>query len=440
MLTRSGCENHARRHAPASRKLTGPAHEDSPSERVKYPYPMARSPDTRQGEIPPRGHLLALDGVRGFAILVVMCSHAFESNYIAQGILVRFIGLAFFYGYLGVDLFFVLSGFLITGILYDSLQDSGYFRKFYARRALRIFPLYYGVLLVCYLLTRPLHLHWGTMGWLLPLYLQNLEPRTIMTYSPGGGIGLFHFWSLAIEEQFYLVWPAVVFLLRSRRALLRTTLGASAVALLLRLLYIAHNGSGYVIHVTTLFRADSLLLGGTLALLYRSTIWAKVQRSGRMVFLASVGLFVASSVFLEPRLIYGNLLQLTLLTAGVYPTLCGLGFCGLIAWSLQPQTWCQRLFQSGGLRFLGKYSYGIYVLHVFAVLLLVEPLRNAIDNATHSKLLSVAGAGIIALTIAVIAAYISYHLYERPFLRFKHHFDYAKPSLNQGAPEDAPAA
>jgi peptidoglycan/LPS O-acetylase OafA/YrhL len=401
---------------------------------------MTRSADARQGELPPRGHLLALDGVRGLAILAVMCSHAFEANYIAQTGLIRFIGMVFYNGYLGVDLFFVLSGFLITGILYDSLQDPGYFRKFYVRRALRIFPLYYGVLIVCALLTVPLHLHWGTMGWLLPLYLQNFEPVKIMTFAPGKGIGLFHFWSLAVEEQFYLVWPAMVFLLRSRRTLLITTLGASALALVSRLLYISHNGSGYVVHASTLFRADSLLLGGTLALLYRSKIWARVQRSGRGVFLASVALFFLSTVFLGPRLNYGTLLQFRLLTEGVYPTLCAIGFCGLIAWSLQPQTWCQRLFQSRPLRFLGKYSYGIYVLHVFAILLLVDPLRTAIDHATHSKLLSVAGAGIIALSIAVIAAYISYHVYERPFLRFKHHFDYAKPSLNQGAPEDAPAA
>lgn len=151
------------------------------------------------------GHLLPLDGVRGLAILMVICSHAFESNYNSGGFLIRTIGHVLFYGFFGVDLFFVLSGFLITGILYDSVNDRGYFRKFYARRALRIFPLYYGVLAVCLLLTRPLHLHWGDMGWLLAFYLQNLHPMKIMSFSPGAPIGLFHFWSLAVEEQFYLV-------------------------------------------------------------------------------------------------------------------------------------------------------------------------------------------------------------------------------------------
>lgn len=158
----------------------------------------------------PTGHLLPLDGVRGLAILMVVCSHSFESNYNSGSLPVRVLGHLFYYGSFGVDLFFVLSGFLITGILVDSITDAHYFRNFYARRALRIFPLYYLVLLLCFALTRPLHLHWGSMGWLLPVYLQNLRPQEIVTFSAGSGIALFHFWSLAIEEQFYLVWPAIV--------------------------------------------------------------------------------------------------------------------------------------------------------------------------------------------------------------------------------------
>jgi peptidoglycan/LPS O-acetylase OafA/YrhL len=140
-----------------------------------------------------RGHLLPLDGVRGLAILMVMGSHAFESNYEKGSRAIRWIGGILHYGNVGVDLFFVLSGFLITGILYDSLKDDGYFRKFYARRVLRIFPLYYGVLVVCFLLTRPLPLHWGAMGWLLVLYLQNLQPMAIVTFAPGPHLALYHF-------------------------------------------------------------------------------------------------------------------------------------------------------------------------------------------------------------------------------------------------------
>src|SRR5665213_2414198 len=102
---------------------------------------LANAPNskTTPEHLVARGHLLPLDGVRGLAILMVICSHAFESNYQTAGPVVRLMGEVLRFGVVGVDLFFVLSGLLITGILYDSLRDHGYFRKFYVRRALRIF-------------------------------------------------------------------------------------------------------------------------------------------------------------------------------------------------------------------------------------------------------------------------------------------------------------
>ncbi len=116
------------------------------------------------------------------------------------------------FGATGVDLFFVLSGFLISGILYDSLQDDHFFRKFYARRALRILPLYYGVIAVYAIVG--LLLHRSSHGELLSLtlYLQNtsLIAQPIFYYTGPLLLPLGHFWSLAIEEQFYLVWPLAV--------------------------------------------------------------------------------------------------------------------------------------------------------------------------------------------------------------------------------------
>jgi len=384
---------------------------------------------------PVRGHLTPLDGVRGLAILMVICSHAFESNYETSGALVRFVGHLFYYGLFGVDLFFVLSGFLITGILFDSLNDSGFFRKFYARRALRIFPLYYGVLLVCFALTRLLHLHWGDMGWLLLAYLQNLHPYAFNNFTPGAGIGLYHFWSLAVEEQFYLVWPAVVFFVRGKRGLLVTTLAASVGAFLLRLILLTGGVSALAIHVTTICRADSLLLGGSLAMLYRSRHWPRVLRIAPWGFLGAATIIVASIILLEPRLASHPLLDRFWLD-GVRYSVLALGFVCLIAWSLRPGSLCQWVFQRGWLRFLGKYSYGIYVLHVLALSLLALPLRAAILQATHSKLVAVAAAGIVSLTVGILAAYVSFHLYEKPFLRLKHLFDYSRPSLNDSSREE----
>ena len=383
-----------------------------------------------------RGHLLALDGVRGLAILMVIFSHAFESNYNSGGFLIRFIGHLFFYGFFGVDLFFVLSGFLITGILYDSLSDGGYFRKFYARRALRIFPLYYGVLAICLLLTRPLHLHWGNMGWLLAFYLQNLRPAEIVAFSPGAPIALFHFWSLAVEEQFYLVWPAVLFLVRGKRGLFFVMLVASAMALLLRLGLLAAGASPFAMHVTTICRADSLLLGGALAILYRSRRWAGVQRLAPWGFLGGILIIVASILLVEPLLVPHPLIS-EMWGEGLRFTVLAVSFACMIAWSLTSRSIGQRIFKMGWLRFLGKYSYGIYVLHVLVLAVMNLPMRVALLGLTHSKLFAVVGAGLTSLAVSIVAAYLSYHFYERPFLRLKQRFDYARPTLNHGSPEDA---
>ena len=165
-------------------------------------------------------HLPALDGVRGFAVLGVACSHLFPAT--PHSPLEAFVHSTFAFGASGVDLFFVLSGFLITGILFDSLPDPGFFRKFYARRVLRIFPLYYGVLAAFAVAALVFGLNFHHQLLSLALYLQNthLVAQPIRDYFGPTGLPLPHFWSLAIEEQFYLVWPVTVYFLRTRHRLL----------------------------------------------------------------------------------------------------------------------------------------------------------------------------------------------------------------------------
>jgi peptidoglycan/LPS O-acetylase OafA/YrhL len=379
-----------------------------------------------------RGHLRSLDGVRGLAILMVIFSHGFESNSQSGGLLIRFTGDLFYYGLFGVDLFFVLSGFLITGILFDSLSDDGFFRKFYARRVLRIFPLYYGVLIVLLLLTPLLRLHWNGMGWLLLAYLQNFRPQQIASFQPSPQVGLFHFWSLAVEEQFYLVWPAVVFFIRGKQRLFFTTLLISAGALLLRLALIAHGASAIDIHVNTLCRADSLLLGGTLALLYRSRYWPRVLQAApfglftaALIILVSIGLIGMDPIHTHAGMFW---------TEGFRYTVLALGFASLLAWALRPQSVARWFFELSPLRFCGKYSYGIYVLHVVFLPFFISYFRPAIFAHTHSKLLAVIGSGLISLTIGIVAAYFSYQLFEKRFLRLKRFFDYDVPSQTPTAP------
>lgn len=373
-----------------------------------------------------RGHMPSLDGIRGLAILMVLCTHLFWSNYATGGPLLRLIGDSLRYGFFGVDLFFVLSGFLITGILVDSLDDPGYFKNFYSRRALRIFPLYYGVLIALFLITPILSLHWRGMGWLFVFYLQTMRPEELSNFSPGSGIGLNHFWSLAVEEQFYLVWPALVFWIKDRRRLLVASLAISTAALLLRLVLIGAGTNELLIHMTTVTRADSLLLGGVLALLYRSSVWQKILQLAPFGFAVAALTVVGSIRFFDreffPAPPYTTTMKLWV-EGGRYTVLAFGGAC-LIAWSLRAGSVCERFFEGRVLRFFGKYSYGIYILHVLLLPILLARQRAAIEHLTHSKLLGVAGAGLSTLGLSVAAAVVSFNFYEKPFLRLKRYFAY----------------
>ena len=366
-------------------------------------------------------HLRPLDGIRGLAILMVMGSHVFASNMEGSGRVVRWAGEALHAGRFGVDLFFVLSGFLITGILVDSLDDPRFFRKFYARRALRIFPLYYGVLLALFLLTPLLGLQWHGMGWLMVGYLQNLRPQAMDNFSPGAHLTLNHFWSLAVEEQFYLIWPGFVFLIKDRRRLLRVTVWVAVGALALRLALIGLGVSPLAIYVGTATRADALLLGGWLALIYRGEAWGAMLRGARWGTLAA-GALVAGSIALLPEETAG--LGARLWVDGVRYTVLAVGSMCLIAWSLMPGSVCGRVFSWGWLRTFGRYSYGLYLLHMIALPAILRVGRGVLMGVTHSKAAAVAGAGLGAIVVSLLAAYVSFHLYEKPFLRLKGYFDY----------------
>src|SRR5438067_7660244 len=163
-----------------------------------------------------RGHILALDGLRGIAILLVVVCHFVSNLHIAaDGWAWPLVAIAHA-GWTGVDLFFVLSGFLITGILIDARGSDSYFKAFYARRALRIVPAYYGFLFAIFVVLPFLHLGAGNdymlarehQSWYW-LYLTNV----MMAIGEIPGRGPYPstlFWSLAVEEQFYLLWPLIV--------------------------------------------------------------------------------------------------------------------------------------------------------------------------------------------------------------------------------------
>jgi peptidoglycan/LPS O-acetylase OafA/YrhL len=326
--------------------------------------------------------------------------------------------------YCGVNLFFALSGFLITGILLDTLDAPRYFQTFYARRSLRIFPLYFGSLLALLLLTRPLHFVWSGWQYFYLTYTANLALWRTQVPLQLGFFNISHFWSLQVEEQFYLLWPFVVYRVRHPLALARLSLAGCALILGVRIVLVAmrsHSGFGYAYlpYAPTFACADNLLFGCALCTLLRShwrpTILRLAPRAFSLLSLALLVVFVFN---------HGFNWQGKFFMPTVGFTLVGLACATLIAMALRPRSTTQRLFRSAFLRFFGRYSYGLYVFHYSIEGAVSHPLRRLLADQLHSKTLAVLGDGLVVGALSVLAALLSYHLFEARFLHLKRLFPY----------------
>ncbi|MGH9615353.1 MAG: acyltransferase family protein [Acidobacteriaceae bacterium] len=392
----------------------------------------------------PSTHLPALDGVRGLAILLVLIVHLMLFNNDTGNRWLDSIGQLRSLGFLGVDLFFVLSGFLITGILFDTLHDAHYFRNFYMRRFLRIFPLYYGFLFLLLILTPVLHGVWGGRQYVLLGYMQNTGiwfPTD--GFHPSDLIDLNHFWSLAVEEQFYLVWPLLIFLIRDRKRLIRLSLILSACALALRIGFSIHETPFQVglVYEWTLCRMDTLMFGGCLALVLRGE--HSLSRRWAAVWFWGSGVVMVGYALTHPRIYLSSAKFIG--TFGY--TMCAIAFAALIFLSLDPDSRWNRVFSMGWLRSLGKYSYGIYVIHILVGHLLDMwlrdwlgvSLRNFLAPRLHTRVVAILIEFVLNVIVIYGVAYLSYNLYEVRFLRLKRHFRYGRTRAQTASAEQVAA-
>lgn len=323
-------------------------------------------------------------------------------------------------GWCGVDLFFVLSGFLITGVLLDARGQAHFFRNFYARRTLRIFPLYYGILGGLALLTvlwpgSPLWAGFARdQGWYWS-YCQNW--MVALYHRPAMG-SLSHFWSLAIEEQFYAFWPLLVFL-AAGRGLVRLCVALAVLSLLARCVMTACHASTDAVFMATFTRLDGLSLGAMVCVLGRQVdgrAWlSRVCRPAAVACACGLaGLFVIRNGMSE----YDWVFQ----TAGY--TLLAVMFAATVGAIVgRPQGFVGRVMAWRPLRLLGKISYGVYVFHLpinAAMIRLWRPewKRHGVLN----PLLFLA----VSMAAAVTVATLSWLLYERHFLRLKERFSSRK--------------
>jgi peptidoglycan/LPS O-acetylase OafA/YrhL len=371
-----------------------------------------------------------LDGVRAVAVTLVFLAHTVPT--LILGI-----------GWAGVQIFFVLSGFLITGILYDNRSKPRRWRNFYARRTLRIFPLFFFVWLVIAILTPVVHLQWQPIQALWPIYLGNYarfiagSAAVDQFYIPVAHqtMEFGHFWSLAVEEQFYLMWPLVVFFVEDRRTLIRVCQVGIAAVLLLRIA-LFHFAPPQLLQLHFLYRAtitqaDAFLVGGLMA------IWVRGSERDRLIRLASPVLIGSLAVFALFEVFQLRANHFLITTDS--PWTCTWGFtvldiasAGFILSAMRPGTLVYRVCTTKFLRRLGTYSYGFYVYHVLFLTAILAPIHEKLHGLSHRwwDLFDAVYFGFAFLVIFAVSA-LSYHFLEMPFLRLKGRFGemHRNPSL-----------
>jgi peptidoglycan/LPS O-acetylase OafA/YrhL len=327
------------------------------------------------------------------------------------------------YGTSGVDLFFVLSGFLITGILYDARGTQHYFRNFYMRRVLRIFPLYYGVLLLAFVIL-PL-LSRGAFaasedrqGWLW-LYGANVYLSVENSWAALGWFS--HFWSLAVEEHFYLVWPLVIFLLPRRQAMVACMV-AAGVAIACRTAGALAGNYPVAIEAQTPCRLDGLAIGAYLALAARGPRGLPpLQKPAFVALLLAGTAFVALQVG-GARILGLNLGGRLALEFGLYAVIYG-SLLVLVV-SAAPWTRFGALWNSRVLRFFGKYSYALYVFQnplIPITALWFTPADMA--RLTGSLLLGRIAYIAVMAGLTLMLAVTSWNVFEKHFLKLKNRFE-----------------
>jgi peptidoglycan/LPS O-acetylase OafA/YrhL len=358
--------------------------------------------------------VLPLDGLRGVAILAVFMYHYGRSAAHSSIAAVRILSGFFGFGWSGVDLFFVLSGFLITGILYDTAADPGYYKKFYARRVLRIFPIYYITMAVIFAVGARAGVSWmpGHVSFLFYLgYPAALLWPSLVQLSPF--MPITHLWSLSVEEQFYLIWPWATRRLASGRNILLASLMMFMVAFASRVVFVGHGYVGWA-YAFLPCRMDTLAIGAALAIVLRKVGAARLQGPAAAVFLVTTCSLITICVLRHSV----DRSDPTMAVWGY--SLTAVGYGSLLVLSMGVLS---GVFSFSILRMFGRYSYGIYLYH-FPLTAVLEPLKPIIIGRLNS--LSMGSAVYLAacLGINLLVAALSFRFIESPILGLKSRFQY----------------
>jgi peptidoglycan/LPS O-acetylase OafA/YrhL len=372
-----------------------------------------------------RPRLSALDGIRGIAVLLVLLFHfaEYSRSYALRDPdwlrpVVRLFNIGSNAGWVGVQLFFVLSGFLITGILIDAREERDhYFRNFYARRALRILPVY-----ACYLLFHLLILSrislpvWADIQYMVhhQIWYWTFTTNVLFASAAGWHRLTSHLWTLSIEEQFYLIWPIVVLALPPRR--LKTACWVFfGFGVLARIAMFADAIPARTDYLLTPTELDGLVVGAFLAVQLRANPTGLPFRQARVVFASALVTLVG--LFLLRR---GLSFEDRFVPLIGFPALA-IVFGGLTWMGATSESVAAGILRHPALRFFGRYSYAIYLFHMPVIQLWSLPQREEAAMVSHGVAPFIAhSAYVIAVTIAItVLAMFSWRLIESPFLRIR---------------------
>jgi peptidoglycan/LPS O-acetylase OafA/YrhL len=375
-----------------------------------------------------------LDGIRGIAIGMILFAHL--TQVVTQpGSPLAYAFIPFRLAWTGVDLFFVLSGFLIGGILLDAKESSNYFRVFYTRRFFRIVPIYTVLLIsaaICMRLSKAGYvgnyeeLYVGKLPWVLfLLFLQNIGMSIRQVW---GTYPLGVTWSLAVEEQFYLTLPLVIRLL-NRRALLRFIFAVIVAVPLLRTWFYHHNHLNFFTWYTLMpCRADELLIGVLGAVAIREARWKawllanrKLFRSVAYVLLLGMGVLILrapsydSPLMISAGFTWMALFYLSCLLYGV----------------LFPDSVLSHCLRWGWLRGLGIIAYGTYLFHMLFISLIYG--RIPWIHSWHDM-----GLSLIVLVVTLVFCQTSWLYFEKPLVKIGHRLQYKFEASPKTASTTAP--
>jgi peptidoglycan/LPS O-acetylase OafA/YrhL len=358
-------------------------------------------------------HLLCLDGLRGVAIILVVLCHCF-------GMFPQF-----HVGWIGVDLFFVLSGFLITGILFETLQKNDYFTSFYRRRFLRILPLYFlivgGLFFYINFIANTSQQEgfsfYTNNGMAYVLFMQNWAQMQGDVFER---CHLAHLWSLAVEEQFYLIWPLVIFIAKDVKKIVSTGFVFVLIAIALRIFLYFQNPSQE--HPNTFWntfcRMDSLVIGALSYFAINNGFVTKFKIHLKVVAVLLASLFLIAQIGFgavnvnHPFMVLGGFTLLAFLFAIVLVLLVTGNAKSIV------HTFISNSF----FRLTGRLSYGIYIFHWVLFVQLNGSIANVLSNYFSGTVAQII-TSIFLVAITYLISFASFHYFEKVFLQFKNGFN-----------------